>query len=55
MPKHATSPTSTGCPPLTQQDQGFDTSVFAQMLGFLSRFGNRELPLALDEVPALRR
>lgn len=38
-----------------QQDPGFDTSVFAQMLGSLSRFGDRDLPIALDEVPALRR
>ncbi|MGW4402197.1 nucleotidyl transferase AbiEii/AbiGii toxin family protein [Amycolatopsis nivea] len=37
-----------------QQDPGFDTSVFAQMLGSLSRFGDRDLPIALDEVPALR-
>ncbi|MGW7539220.1 nucleotidyl transferase AbiEii/AbiGii toxin family protein [Amycolatopsis sp. NPDC054798] len=38
-----------------QQDPGFDTSVFAQMLGSLSRFEDRDLPIAPSELPALRR
>jgi Nucleotidyl transferase AbiEii toxin, Type IV TA system len=35
-------------------DMGFDTDVFAQMLGTLSRFDDDELPIADDQVPALK-
>ncbi|MEO6083341.1 MAG: nucleotidyl transferase AbiEii/AbiGii toxin family protein [Umezawaea sp.] len=35
-------------------DMGFDTDVFAQMLGALSRFDDDELPIADDQVPALK-
>lgn len=37
-----------------QQDPGFDTAVFREMLASLSRFGDQDLPIALTEVPALR-
>ncbi|MGV9297001.1 nucleotidyl transferase AbiEii/AbiGii toxin family protein [Amycolatopsis sp. NPDC003676] len=37
-----------------QQDPGFDTAVFRDMLASLSRFGDRDLPITLAEVPALR-
>lgn len=35
-------------------DMGFDTAVFAQMLGTLSRFDDSELPIADDQVYELK-
>lgn len=35
-------------------DLGFDTAVFAQMLGTLSRFDDDELPVSDDRVPELK-
>jgi hypothetical protein len=35
-------------------DLGFDVEVFAQMLSTLARFRNADLPVAPEEIPALR-